>query len=74
MQTLCQVTKAYHSKNLVYYLKTFTARKVNFTWFFTFILELDASTFRRVKGRYGVIPFKDTCALKRGAPLSRVIG
>ena len=63
MQTLCQVTKAYHSENLLYYLGTFTANKVNFTWFFTLILGLDASPFRRVKG---------ACS-EGGAPLNRVI-
>ena len=63
MQTLCQVTKTYHSENLLYYFGTFTANKVNFTWFFNLILGLDASTFRRVKGACSVIPFKGTCAL-----------
>ena len=67
MQTLCQVTKAYHSENLLYYLGQSTANKVNFTWLFTLILGLDASTFRRVKGACSVI-------LKRGASLTGVIG
>ena len=74
MQTLCPVNKAYHCKNLLYHLGTFTANKVDFTWFFTPILGLNASTFRRVKGACSVIPFKGACALKRGAPLSGVIG
>ena len=68
------MTKAYHSDNLVYYLEIFAANKVNFTWFVTLILGLDASTFRWVKGACSVIPFKGACALKRGAPLSGVIG
>ena len=66
MQTFCQVTKAYHSENLVYYLGIFAANKVNFTWFMTLILGLDAWTFRLVKGAYSVIPFKGAFALKRG--------
>ena len=74
MKTLCQVIKAYHSENLVYYLERFAANKVNFTWFVTLILGLDASTFQWVKGACSVIPFKGACALKRGAPLSGVIG
>ena len=68
MQTLCQVTKAYHSENLVYYLGTFIAKKVNFTWFLTLILGLDALTFRQVKGACSVIPFKGACTVKQGAP------
>ena len=58
MQTLCQVIKAYHSENLVYYLGTFTANKVNFTWFLTLILGLDTSPFLWVKGACSVIPFR----------------
>ena len=61
------MTKADHSENLVYYLGTFTANKVNSTG-------VDASTFRRVKGACSVIPFKSACTLVRGAPLSVVIG
>ena len=64
------MTKAYHSENLVYYLGRFAANKVDFTWFVTLILELDASTFRWVKGACSVIPFKGACAIKLGAPLS----
>ena len=45
MQTLCQVTKAYQSENLVYVIGTFIANEVNFTWFLTLILGLNASTF-----------------------------
>ena len=45
MQTSRQVTKAYHNENLMYFLETLTVIKVNFTWFLTLILELDASTF-----------------------------
>ena len=39
-----------HSENLVYYLGRFAANKVNFTWFVTLILGVDASTFRLDKG------------------------
>ena len=74
IQTLYQVTKAYHSKNLVYHLGTFAANKVNFTWFVTLILGLDASTFRLVNGACSVIPFECACTLKRGAPLTGVFG
>ena len=64
MQRLFQVTKAYHSENLVYHLGRFAEKKVNFT------LGLDASAFRRVKGACSVIMFKGTCALEFGAPVS----
>ena len=74
MQTSRQGTKAYHSENLVYHLGKFTADKVDFTWFLNLILGLDASTFRQVKSACSVIPFKGACALKRGAPLTGVIG
>ena len=60
--------KAYHSDNLVYHLGIFAANKVNFTWFVTVILGLDASTFRWVKGACSVIPCDaplNRCALKR---------
>ena len=70
MQELCQVTKAYHSENLLYHLGTFTVN----TCFFILILGLDASTFGRVKGACSVILFKGACALKQGAPLTGVIG
>ena len=63
MQTLCQVTKAYHNENLVYYLGRFAAKKLNFTWFVTVILGLDASTFQWVKGACSVIPFKGACGV-----------
>ena len=53
--------------------RKFAANKVNFTWFVTLILGLDASTFRWVKGACSVILFKGACALTRGAPLSGVI-
>ena len=66
MQRLCQVNKAYRSENLLYYLGTFTANKVNFTWFFTLILGLDTSTFRRVKGACSVILFEGAFTLKWG--------
>ena len=48
--------------------RKFAANKVNFTWFVTLILGLDASTFRWVKGACSVIPFKGAsgCAFKRG--------
>ena len=59
-QTLCQVTKAYHSENLVYYLGRFAANKVDFTWFVTLILGLDASAFRWVKGSCGDAPLNGT--------------
>ena len=74
MKTLRQVTKAYHSENLVYHLERFAANKVNFTWFVTLILGLDTSTFRWVKGECSVIPFMGACALKRVAPSAGVIG
>ena len=76
MQTSRQGTKAYHSENLVYDLGlgTFAADRVNFIWFLTLILGLDASTFRRVKGACSVIPFTGACVLKQGASLSGVIG
>ena len=70
IQTLFQVTKAYQSENL----GRFAANKVNFTWFVTLILGLDASTFQWVKGACSVIPFKGACALEWGAPLTGVIG
>ena len=74
IQTLCQVNKAYHSENLVYYSGIFAANKVYFTWFVTLILTLDASTFRCVKGACSVIPFKGACTLKWGAHLNGVVG
>ena len=68
------MTKAYHSENLLYHLGTYTANKVNSTWFYTLILGLDVSTFQLVKGACSVIPFQGESALKRGAPSSGVIG
>ena len=63
--------QAYLSENLVYYLGRFAANKVNFTWFVTLILGMDASNFRWVKGACSVIPFKGACVLKQGAPFKR---
>ena len=68
MQALCQLTKAYHSENLLYHLGTFTVNKVDFTCFFTLILSLDASTFGRVKGAYNVILFKGAAPLNGVRP------
>ena len=53
----------------MYNLGTFTANKVNFIWFFTLILGLDALIFRPVKGASSVIPFKGTCTLRYVATL-----
>ena len=66
MQTLCQETIAYHSENVVHYSRKFTANKLNFTWFLTLILGLDASTFRRIKGACSVSPFKGAYAVGVG--------
>ena len=74
MQTLCQVTKAYHSENLVYYQGKYTVNKVNLTCFLTHILGLDASSFRLLKGACSGIPFKGACVLERGALLTGVVG
>ena len=70
MQSLCHVTKAYHSENWVYYLGKFSANKVNFTWFLTLILGLDASTFRQVKGACSGIPFRAHAPLNGVHPLT----
>ena len=64
MQIPRQGNKTDHSKNLVHYWRIFTINKVNYAWFLTFFLSLDASTFRRVKGACSVILFKGACALK----------
>ena len=48
MQISRQGIQAYHSEKLVYDLGKFIVNKVNFACFFTVILELDISTFRRV--------------------------
>ena len=55
-------------------LGRFAAKKVNFTWFVTLILGLDALTFRWVKGACRVILLKGACTLKRDASLTGVIG
>ena len=49
MQTTRKGTKAYHIKTSVYDSGTFTSNKVNFIWFLTFFLGLNAMTFQPVK-------------------------
>ena len=49
MQTSRQGTKVYHSENLLYDFETSTTNKVNFIWFLTLILGLDALTFWQAK-------------------------
>ena len=44
----------------------------NFCLFFTYILALDAKTFRQVKGACSVIPFKGHAPLNEGAFLSTI--
>ena len=72
MPILCQRTKAYHRKNLVYDSIIFTANKINFVSFLCLILGLDVWTFP-MGGTGSVIPFKGACVLKWGAPLTGVI-
>ena len=48
MQISRQGIQAYHSEKLVYDLGKFIVNKVNFACFFTVILGLEVSTFRRI--------------------------